>query len=587
MTNQPHKPQRTVIVGGVAGGMSTAARLRRMDEEMEIIVLESSGHVSFANCGLPYYLGQVIEDREALLLQTPESLRARFNLDVRVNTTAVAIDRKTKTVRVQGPSIASSHGTDPDIASNLGDDAPTNTENTEYTLEYDYLVLSPGASPFIPPIPGIDRAYTLRTVEDTDTIASTLAESNPATAVIIGGGFIGLEVAENFAHRGINTTVVEASEQIMAPLDPEMAQVVKQHLEDNNVHVITGQQVNNITDTHVTTAQGTELAADIVISAVGVRPNDQLAREAGLNVGPRGGIIVDDQLRTNDPDIFALGDAALKKDAITGDDTMIPLAQTANRHGRLVADVITGRFDEGSHTTGTKGTSVVQLFGLSATAVGWNEKRAQTELGNNGPFDVVHLHPMDHAGYYPGATALRMKLIYRTDDYRILGAQVIGQNGADKRIDVIATAMQTGLKAWQLSDLELAYSPQVGSAKDPVNLAGFIVDNRRNGQESVQWHEIEKLQDKGWIVLDVRTPEEFVAGAILGAVNIPVDELRDRKEELIALTHNLPDGAKVIAQCQVGLRGNVATHLLRAYNIEVANLDGGYLTWSFGQAASA
>lgn len=459
MTTQPHKPQRTVIVGGVAGGMSTAARLRRMDEEMEIIVLESSGHVSFANCGLPYYLGQVIEDREALLLQTPESLRARFNLDVRVNTTAVAIDRKTKTVRVQGPSIASSHGTDPDIASNLGDDAPTNTENTEYTLEYDYLVLSPGASPFIPPIPGIDRAYTLRTVEDTDTIASTLAESNPATAVIIGGGFIGLEVAENFAHRGINTTVVEASEQIMAPLDPEMAQVVKQHLEDNNVHVITGQQVNNITDTHVTTAQGTELAADIVISAVGVRPNDQLAREAGLNVGPRGGIIVDDQLRTNDPDIFALGDAALKKDAITGDDTMIPLAQTANRHGRLVADVITGRFDEGSHTTGTKGTSVVQLFGLSATAVGWNEKRAQTELGNNGPFDVVHLHPMDHAGYYPGATALRMKLIYRTDDYRILGAQVIGQNGADKRIDVIATAMQTGLKAWQLSDLELAYSP--------------------------------------------------------------------------------------------------------------------------------
>lgn len=582
MTNQPHSPQRTVIVGGVAGGMSTAARLRRMDEEMEIIVLESSGHVSFANCGLPYYLGQVIEDREALLLQTPESLHARFNLDVRVNTTAVAIDRGTKTVRVQGPTdgASSSAGSSADDGSNI-----TSAKSAEYALEYDYLVLSPGASPFVPPIPGIGRAYTLRTVEDTDAITTALEETKASTAVIIGGGFIGLEVAENFAHRGITTTVVEASAQIMAPLDPEMAQVVRQHLEDNNVRVLTGQQVNNITDTHVTTDQGMELPADIVVSAVGVRPNDQLARDAGLNVGPRGGIIVDDQLRTNDPHIFALGDAALKKDAITGDDTMIPLAQTANRHGRLVADVITGRFDEGSHTTGTKGTSVVQLFGLSATAVGWNEKRAQAELGDNGPFDVVHLHPMDHAGYYPGATALRMKLIYRTDDCRILGAQVIGQNGADKRTDVIATAMQAGLKAWQLSDLELAYSPQVGSAKDPVNLAGFIVDNRRNGQESVQWHEVEKLQDKGWIVLDVRTPEEFAAGAIPSAVNIPVDELRDRKEELFALTHNLPDGAKVIAQCQVGLRGNVATQLLRAYNIEVANLDGGYLTWSFGQAA--
>lgn len=605
---QATNSQHTVIIGGVAGGMSTAARLRRMDENMQITVLESSGHVSFANCGLPYYLGQVIEDRDALLLQTPESLKARFNIDVRVNSTAVAIDREAKTVRVQGPvdgagqypNTGTERGPDvgagqtPSVSAGQNPSANTGTErgpgngaengaengtatNTEYTLTYDYLVLSPGASPFVPPIPGIERAYTLRTVEDTDTITTALAETQPSTAVIIGGGFIGLEVAENFAHRGIHTTVIEANPQIMAPLDPEMAAVVQQHLEDNNVHVLTDQQVNTITETHVSTAQGTELPADIVISAVGVRPNDQLARQAGLTVGERGGIVVDEQLRTSDPHIFALGDAALKKDTHTGADTMIPLAQTANRHGRLVADIITGRAGDGMATAPTKGTSVVQLFGLIATAVGWNEKRTVAELGADGPFDVVHLHPLNHAGYYPGATALRMKLIYRTDDYRILGAQVIGENGADKRIDVIATAMHAGLKAWQLADLELAYSPQVGSAKDPVNLAGFIVDNRRNGQQSVQWHQVEQLQQDGWLVVDVRTAGEFAAGAIPGAVNIPVDELRDRIAEI-------PSGTKVIAQCQVGLRGNVATQLLRAHNVEVANLDGGYLTWSFGHA---
>ncbi|WP_426721745.1 FAD-dependent oxidoreductase [Corynebacterium auriscanis] len=614
-TNPQHTtPQHTVIIGGVAGGMSTAARLRRMDENMQITVLESSGHVSFANCGLPYYLGQVIEDRDALLLQTPESLKTRFNIDVRVNSTAVAIDREAKTVRVQGPGDGEgqypvdgagqypSTGTErgpgngaeqnPSVSAGQypgagtergpGNGAENGTENgaatnTEYTLTYDYLVLSPGASPFVPPIPGIERAYTLRTVEDTDTITTALAETQPSTAVIIGGGFIGLEVAENFAHRGINTTVIEANPQIMAPLDPEMASVVQQHLEGNNVHVLTDQQVNTITETHVCTAQGTELPADIVISAVGVRPNDQLARLAGLTVGERGGIVVDEQLRTSDPHIFALGDAALKKDTHTGADTMIPLAQTANRHGRLVADIITGRAGDGMATAPTKGTSVVQLFGLTATAVGWNEKRTVAELGGDGPFDVVHLHPLNHAGYYPGATALHMKLIYRTDDYRILGAQVIGENGADKRIDVIATAMHAGLKAWQLADLELAYSPQVGSAKDRVNLAGFIVDNRRNGQQSVQWHQVEQLQQDGWLVMDVRTAGEFAAGAIPGAVNIPVDELRDRIAEI-------PSGTKVIAQCQVGLRGNVATQLLRAHNVEVANLDGGYLTWSFGHA---
>ena len=567
-TASPNTPTRTVIVGGVAGGMSAAARLRRRDETAEIIVLESSGHVSFANCGLPYYLGGVIEDRNSLLLQTPDSLRARFNLDVRVNTTATRIDRAAKTVHVQPE------------------------QGEPYELSYDHLVLSPGASPFVPPIPGIERAYTLRNIEDTDAITAAL-NTTPQTAVIIGGGFIGLEVAENFAHRGITTTIIEAGPQIMAPLDPEMAQVVQEHLEANGVDVLTNEQVNNITASHVETAAGSSVPADIVISAVGVRPNDDLARAAGLDVGDRGGIVVDEQLRTSDPSIFALGDAALKKDATSGADVLVPLAQTANRHGRLVADVIAaesrGESAERLGTVPVKGTSVVQLFGLTATAVGWSEKRAAAELGSAdkgasagaggaAPFGVVHLHPLNHAGYYPGASALRMKLIYRTDDGRILGAQVIGMEGADKRIDVIATAMQAGLTAFELADLELAYSPQVGSAKDPVNIAGYIADNRRHGQLSVQWHEVEALQEAGWIVVDVRTPGEFERGAIPGAVNIPVDELRERAGEI-------PAGAKVIAQCQVGLRGNVATQLLANRGVTVANLDGGYVTWSYGQAA--
>lgn len=544
--------QRTVIVGGVAGGMSTAARLRRVDEHMEIIVLESSGYVSFANCGLPYYLGQIIEERDALLLQTPESLRARFDIDVRVNQTATAIDRENKTLAVQA-------------------------NGESYDLTYDYLVLSPGASPFIPPIPGIERAYTLRNIEDTDAISAALADK-PKSAVIIGGGFIGLEVAENFIQRDIETTIIEASPQIMGPLDPEMAQIVKQHLVDNGVKVLTGEQVNDITDTAVKTANGLEIPADVVISAVGVRPNDQLARDAGIEVGERGGILIDDQLRTSDSHIFALGDAALKKDANSGSPVLIPLAQTANRHGRLVADVIAGRTGTDVDTRPTMGTSVVELFGLVAASVGWNEKRATAELGADGPFDVVHLHPQNHAGYYPGATQLHMKLIFHTETFKILGAQVVGMNGADKRIDVIATAMQAGMRAWQLADVELAYSPQVGSAKDPVNLAGFIVDNRRNGQKSVQWHEVDSLVKDGWMLVDVRTKGEFEAGTIPGAVNIPVDELRDRVAEI-------PEGAKVIAQCQVGLRGNVATQMLRARGVEVANLDGGYLTWKFGSAS--
>lgn len=531
----------TVIVGGVAGGMSTATRLRRRDEQMEIIVVEASGYVSFANCGLPYYLGGVIEERDELLLQSPESLKARFNLDVRVNTRASDIDRAAQTI------------------------ALTNTLTGErVTQAYDHLVLSPGAAPVTPNIPGIEKAHTLRTVEDVDRITEALA--GVKTAALIGGGFIGLELAENLAHRGVDVTVLEFSEQIMAPLDPEMAIYVHKHLENNGVTVLTGADTVNITDEQVELRDGRVIPAEMVVAAIGVRPASELAQEAGLEVGERGGIVVDESQRTSDPAIFALGDAAEKRDAVSGDATLVPLAQTANRHGRLIADVITGRKTTSQKTLGT---AIVGVFGLQAASVGWNEKRARAE---GREIRVIHLHPQDHAGYYPGSSQIHLKLVVDAADDAILGAQAVGEAGADKRIDVIATAMRGGLSASDLADLELAYAPQFGSAKDPVNMAGFIADNLANGEKTAQYHEVEQAVADGWTLVDVRTEGEFARGTIPGAVNIPVDDLRGRMDELA--------DQKVLAFCRVGQRGHVAVSLLENLGVEAANLDGGYLTWS-------
>ena len=531
----------TVIVGGVAGGMSTATRLRRRDEKMEIIVVEASGYVSFANCGLPYYLGGVIEERDELLLQSPESLKARFNLDVRVNTRASDIDRTAQTI------------------------ALTNTLTGERTTQsYDHLVLSPGAAPVTPDIPGIEKAHTLRTVEDVDRITAALA--GVETAALIGGGFIGLELAENLAHRGIDVTVLEFSEQIMAPLDPEMAIYVQRHLENNGVTVLTGADTVSITDKQVELRDGRVIPADLVVAAIGVRPASELAAEAGLEVGERGGIVVDDAQRTSDPAIFALGDAAEKRDEITGDATLVPLAQTANRHGRLIADVITGRKTTSQKTLGT---AIVGVFGLQAASVGWSEKRARAAERD---IRVIHLHPQDHAGYYPGSSQIHLKLVVDAADDAILGAQAVGEAGADKRIDVIATAMRGGLTASDLADLELAYAPQFGSAKDPVNMAGFIADNLANGEKTAQYHEVEQAVADGWTLVDVRSEGEFARGTIPGAVNIPVDDLRGRMDELA--------DQKVLAFCRVGQRGHVAVSLLENSGVEAANLDGGYLTWS-------
>ncbi|EEI78024.1 pyridine nucleotide-disulfide oxidoreductase [Corynebacterium striatum] len=532
----------TVIIGGVAGGMSTATRLRRNDEKRNIIVLEASGHVSFANCGLPYHIGGVIEERQDLLLQTPEALKERFNIDVRVNTRATHVDRAARTVT---------------------------TESGE-TIPYDDLVLSPGATPFLPPITGIEKAYSLRTVEDVDRIAAAL--KGRTRAVIIGGGFIGLEMAENLRHRDLSVAVVEAAPQIMGPLDSEMAAIVTEHLRANGVEIRTNAQATEISDSGVALADGTELPADIVITAIGVRPASDLAREAGLEISERGGIVVDAQQRTSDPHIFALGDAATKKDLHTGEDTLVPLAQTANRHGRLVADIITGRE---TASLPVLGTAIVGLFGLAAASTGWNERRARA-AGKK--VRVIHLHPANHAGYYPGATQLHMKLVVDAETDAILGAQIVGKDGVDKRIDVIATAMRAGLKARDLADLELAYAPQFGSAKDPINFAGFIDDNIVQGERTVQWHELSEHLEAGTLLVDVRSASEFAAGAIPGAINIPLDELRARHAEIA--------GHKdVIVHCQVGLRGHNAARILTNLGYDVANLDGGYLTWQHGKAA--
>ncbi|MEJ6018674.1 FAD-dependent oxidoreductase [Corynebacterium sp. H113] len=555
----------TVIVGGVAGGMSTAARLRRRDENMDIIVYEASENVSFANCGLPYYVGGIIPERDSLLLQTPAALKARLNLDVFVSHRVTSIDRDAKTVTVK----------------NL-------TTGEEKTQGYDFLVLSPGATPFMPPIPGIDRALTLRTVEDVDRIAEAVAKQSPQSAAIIGGGFIGLELAENLHHRGIKTTIVERAPQILAPLDEEMAGIVMKHLRDAGIEVILNADTKNITDSVMEVelldrdnnkVGDATVDAELLVAAIGVRPESSLAKDAGLAVGERGGIKVDRQQRTSDPAVFALGDAAEKVDAISGEDTMVPLAQTANRHGRMVADIITGRDEEAQLTLGT---AIVGVLGMAAGSVGWNERRAR-QAGKN--VRCVHIHPGNHAGYYPGSETVHLKLVVDADTDAILGAQGVGGEGVDKRIDVIATAMRAGLKASDLQNLELAYAPQFGSAKDPINFLGFVNDNAVNGENLVQWHELEDfMADENNVVIDVSTAEEYAEHGIDGTILAPVDELR----EWIAAGNLEPlKGKNLLLICWSGVRSHVAATAFRPYGFQPSNLAGGIMTYEFGQYARA
>ena len=540
--------RRIVIIGGVAGGMSAATRLRRLDPEARITVLERSGHVSYANCGLPYYVGGVISEEESLLLQTPESLHARFRLDVRTSTEAVAIDRHAKTVDVR--------------------DLRTGETSS---LSYDALILSPGASPIVPPLPGVERAHTLRTVEDVQAITEAMATGSPRTAVVIGGGFIGLEAAENLRHRGIDVTIVEAASQVMAPLDPELAAVVQAELRRHGVHLRLAVSLVGITDEGVELSDGSVLPSDLTLLAIGVRPDVRLAQAAGLAIGDRGGIRTNAMHQTSDASIYAVGDVVEKVDAISGEDVLIPLANIANRQGRIVADHILGR---PIRHGGSLGTAIVKIFDLTVAVTGWNEKRL-TAAGR--PFHVLHSHPGSHAGYYPGAQTMHLKLLMSPDG-EILGAQGVGRDGVDKRIDVIATAIRGGISAVELADLELAYAPPFGSAKDPVNMLGYMAENVLSGTTpTVQWHEVDKAVANGDVLLDVRSAGEFAAGHILDAVNIPVDELRERLDEL-------PRSGRIIVTCAVGQRGHTATVLLNGLGYDAVNLDGGYATYRAAQS---
>ncbi|MBR21128.1 MAG: FAD-dependent oxidoreductase [Microcella pacifica] len=544
-------PRSYVIIGGVAGGMSAATRLRRLDESARITVVERGEHVSFANCGLPYHVGGVIDDRDALILQTPESLAARFALDVRVRTEALSVDRDARTVAVR--------------------DLRTGEETS---LTYDALILSPGASPVRIPIPGVERGLVLRDLADMDAIIAAARDAR--RAVVAGGGFIGLELAENLVHAGLDVTVVEMLPQLMRPLDPEMAQLVTDHLRAHGVTVLLGAALRAITESGVeldNTAElgdgAEQLPADLVVLSVGVRPESTLAAEAGLDLDPRGYIVVDEHQRTSDARIYAVGDAVVKQRA-DGPASPVWLAGLANRHGRLAADAIAGR----PHAAvPALGTAVIGLFGLTAATVG----RTERELREEGcELRVIHTHPSDHAGYYPGASALALKLVVDARTDAILGAQAIG-GGADKRIDIIATAMAGGIPARGLADLELAYAPQYASAKDPVNMLGYIDDNLLDGEDSVQWHELDARLAEGWRLVDVRTEQEHADGAIPGAELMPLDALREHAASL--------RDEHVIVHCKVGQRGHTAASLLRQYGVTVANLDGGYTTWRSGTAS--
>lgn len=545
MNSETSIPQRVIIIGGVAGGMSAATRLRRINEKAEIIVLERGGAVSFANCGLPYHVGGVIPQRGSLVLQQPAQLKKRFNIDVHLRTEAITINRKEKTVTAR------------------------NVETGEsFDLAYDALVLSPGSTPFRPPIPGVEDAHVLWNLDDMDRLMEAAEKST--SAVVVGGGFIGLELAENLVHRGISTTLVEALPQLMPTLDVEMAWPLVERASFHGLAVELSAQVTEITSSGVTLASGEKIDGDFTVVAVGARPNLELAQDAGLEMGNAGGIRVDEQQRTSDPSIWAVGDVTEK--ARPDGYSLVPLAGLANRHGRLAADAIMGR---PAKAVTAFGTSIVGFFGLAAASTGYTE-RVLAAKGQK--MRIIHSHPIDHAGYYPGASQMGMKLIVDPATDAILGAQVVGEDGVDKRIDVIATAMAAGLTATDLIDLELSYAPQFASAKDPVNMLGYVNENRASGEHAIQWHEIDDYVSQGWKVVDVRTEGEFTRGAIPGSELITLDSLRDHIESL--------RGEKLIVTCRVGQRGHTAASILIQEGIEAANLDGGYLTWQMGVAAT-
>ncbi|MEI8387994.1 MAG: FAD-dependent oxidoreductase [Verrucomicrobiota bacterium] len=547
--------KKIVIVGGVAGGASCAARCRRLDETAEILILDRGPYVSFANCGLPYYVGDVIKDEAKLLVANPALFRDRFNIEVRTEHEVVAIDREAREIEVK--ERASGH---------------------TYRESYDALVLSPGAAAVRPPLPGIDLPgiFVVRTIPDSRQIRAWIDKKSAKSAVIVGGGFIGLEMAENLVHRGLSVTVVEMLDQVMPPLDPEMARPVQEHLEKHGVKVALGDGVAGFEarggQISVKTKSRAEHAGDIVILAIGVRPETALAKAAGLELGARGGIRVNDQMRTGDPNIWAVGDAVEVKDVVTGEWTLIPLAGPANRQGRIAADGICGR---DSKFRGVQGTAICGVFDLAVASTGASEK-SLLRAGIT-DYEKVYLHPSNHVGYYPGAKPINLKLLFRKSDGRILGAQAVGEAGVDRRIDVIATAIQFGGTVFDLEESELCYAPQFGGAKDPVNYAGMIAANSLRGDHPLaDWKE---LLPGSALLVDVRDPDEFEEGHIAGAINLPLNDLRARLNEL-------PRDRELWLYCRVGQRGYYAARLLMQHGFQVKNLSGGYLTYALVEAAA-
>lgn len=542
-----------VIVGGVAGGATAAARLRRQDEAAEIVLLERGEYVSFANCGLPYYVGGVIEERDALLVSTPKKLREELDVDVRTRHEVLAIDRAAKAVDVRY------------LAS-----------GTTYRLPYDKLILSPGASPVVPPIPGVDLpgVYTLRTIPDTDAIKRMVDGGGVGSAVVVGGGFIGLEMSENLTRRGVRVTIVEMMNQVLAPLDYEMAALVHDHLREHGVALSLGSALEAIEEDPeggllVRTANGRCDRVDMVILAIGVRPENRLAQDAGLALGPRGHIVTDEHLRTSDPDIYAVGDAIQVINPVTQAPCAVPLAGPANRQARIAADHITG--DAEARYRGTLGTSIVKVFDLTVATTGTNARGLEAA---GIPFAASVTHSQDHVTYYPGATEQSIRLLYRPEDGRLLGAQIIGYSAVDRSIDALAVALQAGLTVYDLEHLELAYAPPYGAAKDPVNVAGYVAANRlRGATRMVEWQELARLQEEGVGILDVRAAVEFDLGHLPGAVNIPHTELRARLAEL-------DPGKKWVVYCKIGRRAYVAERILRQHGYDVVNLTGGFKTYS-------
>ncbi|MGB4490237.1 MAG: CoA-disulfide reductase [Bacteroidales bacterium] len=538
--------KKIVIVGGVAGGSSAAARLRRLDEFAEIIIFERGEYISFANCGLPYYIGGIITNKNALIIQTPEIMSKRFNLDIRTNNEIIKIDPKSKYVTVK----------------NL-------KTNEIYNESYDKLILSPGAQPIKPSLPGIkksDNLFTLRTIPDADAIISYIIEKKPKNAVVIGGGFIGIEIAENLHARGLHVSIVELTEQILTQIDLEMASILHNHIKSKGIELILGDGVKEFKEqgAKIVLNSNRELSTDLTILAIGVKPEINLAESAGLEIGVTGGIKVNEYLQTSDENIYAIGDAIEVRDYITGHPTLIPLAGPANKQGRIVANNICGKKEK---YLGTLGTSVVKVFDMTAAFTGNNEKMLQAKAIT---YKTIYISPSSHATYYPGATSIHMKLIFDSETGKILGAQAVGYEGVDKRIDVIASVMRLNGTVYDLTELELAYAPPYSSAKDPVNMIGFVAENQLEGLvDVVLCRELEELDRENTVILGVFSEEEFQVGSIEGSINIPLEELRDRLDEL--------DKEKLyITYCAVGLRGYIAARILMQHGFKVKNLAGGF-----------